>query len=88
MRRHAIALAALLSSAACKRERRQPLPLSSEVPAVDMVPLSPLRPGPPVFDPSPLPSAGPISAVGRSAGESAWATSEGQRLFGWYNCSG
>ncbi len=73
---------AMLGAAAltgCEREERnfvEPPPTSS---AVESLRLSDLRPGP---------SSPPPAAENSAYQENAYAISEGQRLFSWYNCAG
>ena len=79
-RRMAIAGCLVLSAIAtgCETERRRFADTVASVPADNGVRQSPLKPGEPVADTlPPLPYE-----------ETAYAISEGQRLYAWYNCAG
>jgi cytochrome c oxidase cbb3-type subunit 3 len=75
----AIALAGTLALAACSREERElrPSPPASEI--VNEAQVSGLNPGANPLPPPPTPAI---------YQESAYAVSEGKRLFNQYNCSG
>src|SRR5919109_2693916 len=72
------AIAAVLTLASCEREQRQfrTPPAASE--KAEAVRLSELQPGPSV----------PAPPTKASYSESAYAISQGQRLFQWFNCVG
>jgi cytochrome c oxidase cbb3-type subunit 3 len=73
-------VAAILLTA-CEREQRDFRQPATAAEQVETLRLSDLRPGPPVPAPPPMP--------GNTAyRESAYALSEGQRLYSWYNCVG
>jgi cytochrome c oxidase cbb3-type subunit III len=74
-----VAVGLALALAGCKREERrfEELPHSGS-PAMGVV-MSPLQPGV---------NAPPPPTPGHPYDENAYAVSEGQRLFDWYNCSG
>lgn len=72
--------AAALLLAGCQREERDFRQPPAESVLVENLRLSDLRPGPP--GPPPPPVANPAYR------ESAYAISEGQRLYSWYNCGG
>jgi cytochrome c oxidase cbb3-type subunit 3 len=66
-------------ASACKREQKQVRPSPGQLAVYqDAVRQSDLQPGGPL----------PISHVNSPAEANAYSISEGQRLFGWYNCSG
>jgi cytochrome c oxidase cbb3-type subunit III len=78
-RRAALLFAALLAaSAACDREKRQVRMTLPEARRVHPIRLNPLQPGKQL----------PAATAGREYTENAYQVSQGQRLFGWYNCSG
>ena len=71
-------LAVCLVAMACETEKRRFADTVASVPADNGVRQSPLKPGEAVADTMPsLPYE-----------ETAYAISEGQRLFAWYNCAG
>jgi cytochrome c oxidase cbb3-type subunit 3 len=72
------ALTLALVVAACKREERRFRESPPSATPSGVVRISPLQPGP----------ATPATPVSNPNDENAFAVSEGQRLFGWYNCSG
>jgi cytochrome c oxidase cbb3-type subunit III len=69
---------AALALGGCEREERDYRPTPAAAARDETIALSPLQPG------------GPSDAVVVPGGyeESAYAVSEGQRLFRWYNCNG
>lgn len=73
-----LALVALLVATACDREDRRfrEVPVSESPSGV--VRQSPLQPGPAVM----------TSRAANPYDENAYAITQGQRLFGWYNCAG
>jgi cytochrome c oxidase cbb3-type subunit 3 len=77
LRPAALALVAL-ALWACEREERDYRPTPTAAARERTIALSPLQPG------------GPSEAIVVPGGyeESAYAVSEGQRLFRWYNCNG
>jgi len=79
-RRRAFLFALLLAAAApgCWREKRDFRGAPAAAARFAPVRIAPLQPG------QPLPEKGVIGPYD----DNAWAISEGQRLYGWYNCSG
>jgi len=79
-RRRAFLLALLLAAAApgCWREKRDFRGAPAAAARFAPVRIAPLQPG------QPLPEKGVIGPYD----DNAWAIAEGQRLYGWYNCSG
>jgi cytochrome c oxidase cbb3-type subunit 3 len=71
-------LLATLSLAACEREERDYRPTPAEAERSQTITLSALQPG----------GASPPIVAPNDYEESAYAVSEGQRLFRWYNCNG
>jgi cytochrome c oxidase cbb3-type subunit 3 len=69
----------MLLCVACEREARRFQDTPPGV-RVDTISQSPLRPGPPTDEAPPPPPS--------FYDENAFTVSEGQRLFGWYNCVG
>lgn len=67
-----------LSALACETEKRRFADTVASVPADNGVRQSPLKPGQAVANTTP-----PLPYE-----ETAYAISEGQRLYGWYNCAG
>jgi cytochrome c oxidase cbb3-type subunit III len=79
MRIPAAIVCCLLALNACKREQRNARPAPARVALYSSAAReSPIEPG------GPLPHA----AISYPFAGNAYAISEGQRLFGWYNCSG
>ncbi len=76
--RASLALLAALAATGCDREDRRfrEAPPAGSPPGV--VRLSPLQPGPAVM----------TTQVTSEYDENAYAVSQGQRLFSWYNCAG
>jgi cytochrome c oxidase cbb3-type subunit III len=74
----AVALALALLAGACKREERRFRESPPSVTPPGVVRLSSLQPGP----------ASVTTHASTPYEENAYAISEGQRLFNWYNCSG
>ena len=68
----------LLLTAACQREQRRFRESPPSAMPAALVRVSPLQPGP-TYD---------STHLGNVYQENAYAVSEGQRLFGWYNCAG
>ena len=71
-------VALTLSAGACETEKRRFADTVASVPADNGVRQSPLQPGEAIADTMP-----PLPYE-----ETAYAISEGQRLYGWYNCAG
>ena len=67
-----------LSACACWREKRDFRGSPAAAARFAPVRIAPLQPG------QPLPEKGVIGPYD----DNAWAISEGQRLYGWYNCAG
>ena len=79
MQRIAVALIGIIVLSACQRERREPRPSPSRVIVFDSAAReSDLQPGGRQSQPNVI---NPYTG-------NAYSISEGQRLFGWYNCSG
>jgi cytochrome c oxidase cbb3-type subunit 3 len=78
--RSALALVALVALAlgACEREERDYRPTPAAAARAQTIALSPLQPG----------GSHPTLVVPNEYEESAYAVSEGQRLYRWYNCNG
>jgi cytochrome c oxidase cbb3-type subunit 3 len=75
-----------LALAACRREERRFVTVAAESARPAMLPETSLQPGVPgAPSPSGVP---PSSARGREALGNAWAISQGQQLYGWFNCAG
>ncbi|HEX6621563.1 MAG TPA: c-type cytochrome [Solirubrobacteraceae bacterium] len=80
------ALALALALGACEREQRRFSEVAPASGRPDGVRMSELQPGVPA---PPSPDAAQPSARPRAPyQENAWAVSEGQRLYTWYNCAG
>ena len=79
-RRRLVLLPALVlfACSGCWREKRDFRGAPAAAARFAPVRIAPLQPGPP------LPEKGVIGPYD----DNAWAISEGQRLYGWYNCSG
>lgn len=77
--RLAATVACLIALTSCQREKRdlRPAPVQAAL-FGDAARQSPLQPG------GPLPSA----TVSNPYAANAYSISEGERLFGWYNCTG
>jgi cytochrome c oxidase cbb3-type subunit 3 len=73
-----LALSVALALAGCKREERDYRPTPAAAARAQMIALSPLQPG----------GSHPTLVVPNEYEESAYAVSEGQRLYRWYNCNG
>jgi len=72
-------LVGMLALTACKREQRNVRPAPTQLAMYgDAVKQSDLQPGGPQ----------PLQTVNNPYEGNAFAISEGQRLFGWYNCTG
>lgn len=79
MRGVVVAISCILALTGCERERRDVRPSPGQVVVfADAARESDLQPGGPNSEP----------AVNNPYHGNAYAISEGQRLFGWYNCSG
>jgi cytochrome c oxidase cbb3-type subunit 3 len=73
-----LALSVALALAGCKREERDYRPTPAAAARAQMIALTPLQPG----------GSPPTLVVPNEYEESAYAVSEGQRLYRWYNCNG
>jgi cytochrome c oxidase cbb3-type subunit 3 len=73
-----LALSVAVALAGCKREERDYRPNPAAAARAKTIALSPLQPG----------GSRPILLVPNEYEESAYAVSEGQRLYRWYNCNG
>jgi cytochrome c oxidase cbb3-type subunit 3 len=67
-----------LAGAACRRERREVVPLNGQAERPDAVRLTPLQPGKPR----------PPRPTNRAYADNAYAMSEGKRLYSAFNCNG
>ena len=74
----ATAVLAAVVAPACWREKRDFRGAPAAAARFAPVRIAPLQPG------QPLPEKGVIGPYD----DNAWAISEGQRLYGWYNCAG
>ena len=73
-----VALLVALPAVACQREQRRFRESPPSAMPAALVRVSPLQPGP-TYD---------STHLGNVYQENAYAVTEGQRLFGWYNCAG
>jgi cytochrome c oxidase cbb3-type subunit III len=74
----ALIVLAALALGACEREERDYRPTPAEAARAQTITLSPLQPG----------GRSAAIVVPNEYEESAYAVSEGQRLYRWYNCNG